>query len=263
MTAVRQIGFIGVGTMAAALVRGLAARHGGGIAIHLSPRSEALSRTLAAELPEVVRADSNADVLARSGMVVIAVRPQELDAALSGLSFRPDHLVVSLAATVPVAEIARIAAPAERVCRLTPLPAVARGRGPIVLYPRLPDVAEIFQELGDLIVAEDEAAIMGFGCASALMSTFFETQGRIAGWLARQGVPAAQASLYVRSMQDALAGTGLAAGERSASELATAHETPRGLNERARLLLQAAGHFDLLDRALDDIAGQALRPPAK
>jgi pyrroline-5-carboxylate reductase len=57
-----RLGFIGVGVTTDAVVQGLHAAGNAGHKIHLSPRSEARSRALAARYEHVVREDSNAVV---------------------------------------------------------------------------------------------------------------------------------------------------------------------------------------------------------
>lgn len=258
MATISEIGFIGAGALTEAVVRGLRTRDDRPM-IHLSPRSESVSRALAAAHPNVVRAASNAEVLARSDLVVLAVRPQELDTALAGLAFRPDHVVASFVAMVPTDEVVRLAAPAARVCRVTPLPSIALGQGPIILYPALSEVESLFAGLGDVVVAASEAEIMTLGCASGLLSAFFETERAVAEWLVGRDVRGEAASLYVRAMFAAAAAVGRAEAATDLSRLADAHETKGGLNARGRAFLREAGHFDQIGTALDAVANLSLR----
>ncbi|MDR3438641.1 NAD(P)-binding domain-containing protein [Telmatospirillum sp.] len=121
--------------------------------IVVSPRSEVTSRRLAAEIPGVERAGSNADVVAQANLAVLAVRPQQLDDALAGLHFSEEQVIVSFVAKLSLTELTRRTAPARQICRATPLPMIAMGKGPVVLYPRLDAVAHLFEGGGQIVAA--------------------------------------------------------------------------------------------------------------
>jgi pyrroline-5-carboxylate reductase len=79
-----SLGFIGAGAITDAVVQGLHAAGKTEHEIHLSPRSEARSRALAARYERVIREDSNAAVVAKSDIVFLAVRPQQMPDTISG-----------------------------------------------------------------------------------------------------------------------------------------------------------------------------------
>lgn len=244
-----KLGFIGSGTITEAVVGGLL-RAGEPHAIRLSPRSDATSRRLAARHGNVSREESNAAVVDGSDVVVLAVRPDQLDEALVGLRFRPEQIVVSLIAAVSCAELAALVAPATRICRVTPLPPVERGKGPILIYPAIEAVVGLFEGLGDLILPADEAEMQALACASGFMSSYFELQNALTTWLVGRDVEAERASLYVRSMLSALSGIALETPGAETAGLPPAHETKGGLNERVRRLLTRQGWFDAAGGAL-------------
>lgn len=235
-----QIGFIGTGTIAAAMVEGLQTL-GGQPATLLSPRSEALSLALAARFPRVRRASGNAEA-ATADLVVLAMRPAQVETALAGIAFGAGQTVVSLVAGLSLAELHE-RAPQARVCRLVPLPGIARGEGPITLHPGLPEVADLLAPLGDLIVARSEAEL-DMGGLSAFMSSYFELQAALVARAVATGVPAAEARTYVTSLLSMLAGTARRTPPDRFAALVGEHQTKGGLNERVRDELLAAGWFD-------------------
>lgn len=236
-----SIGFLGVGTIAAATVRGLRAAWPD-LPIHLSPRSEKTSRTLADADAMITREGSNAAVVEASAVVVLSMLPTQVDDVVRDLPFRPDQIVVSCVAGTPLADVAALVAPA-RSCRMVPLPMIARRDGPIVLYPALPAIHDIFSELGLVIVPADERDFATFAAGSAAMSSFFALENAISNWMAARGAEPASASAYVRSLFRALGQTGLDAGMADVAGLVERHETPGGLNERVRRGLEAQGWF--------------------
>ena len=74
----------------------------------------------------------------------------------------------------------------------------------------------------------------------------------ISTWLGGQGVAAEQAARYVRSVYAGLA-EDLAGDDGRLDELAQAHATPGGINERFAALLERAGVFDAVSESLQAV----------
>lgn len=247
------IGFVGVGTISEAMVRAMATQGQDADRILLSPRSEDRSARLASEFPRCVRMGSNQEVIDGSDIVVLGMRPQQFDEAMTGLTFREDQIVASLIAGTPPSGIAPLCAPASRVCQLIPLPAIALRRGPLVISPPIPEVVDALNGLGEIITLEDESLIRTLSCASAFMSTYYEMQNALIDWVAAQGIDAPTASRYIRAELDGLAAVGLATSDADRPDLPAEHQTKGGLNERVRQQLLEAGWFDELTGAIDAI----------
>lgn len=245
------IGFIGVGTIAAATVHGLRARWPD-LRIHLSPRSAETSRALAASDPLISREDSNADVVAASRTVVLSMLPAQLDDVVRELRFRPDQIVVSCVAGAPLSHVEALVAPA-RACRLVPLPMIARHEGPILLHPALPETRRLFNGLGDLIEPGSEEVFRAFATGSAMMSSLLALQAAAAGWIVERGGSQEEAATYVASLFRAVAETAVRTRPAERSGLISGHETPGGMNERVRSTLEQDGWFGRLGRAFDHV----------
>ena len=244
-----SLGFIGAGAITDAVVQGLHAAGNADHEIHLSPRSEARSRALAARYERVVREDSNAAAVAKSDIVFLAVRPQQMP-ELSGLRFRAEQTVVSFLAGTPIDHLRSFVAPATRLLRVVPLPCIGLRQGPILMMPSDPTVEALFDKLGDLIVLTDEANFASVSVITGLMSSHFELQNVALDWLKTQKVPDAQAALYVRSFFAGLGAIGLAAGRAGQSIDVADYETLGGLNEACRIRLSGAGWFGQINEAL-------------
>ena len=244
-----SLGFIGAGAITEAVVQGLHAAGNAANEIHLSPRSEARSRALAARYERVVREDSNAAVVAKSDIVFLAVRPQQMP-ELVGLRFRAEQTVVSFLAGTPINQLRAFVAPAVRLIRVVPLPCIGLRQGPILMTPSDPTVEALFDKLGDLIVLTDEANFASVSAITGLMSSHFELQNVALDWLKSQKIPDAQAGLYVRSFFAGLGAIGLAAGRAGQSIDVADYETRGGLNEACRNQLSGAGWFGQVNEAL-------------
>src|SRR5262245_4739042 len=96
---IMRLGFVGTGTIAAAIIEGLFAADGAH-SITVSPRNAEVAADLAARFANVRIAPTNQAVLDASDVVFLAVRPQIADGVLRELRFRPDHHVISLIAAI-------------------------------------------------------------------------------------------------------------------------------------------------------------------
>lgn len=248
-----SMGFLGVGTIAEAMVRAMESREGTTDTFYLSPRSVERTESLAAEFSSCHRMQSNQDVVDASDIVVLGMRPQQLDAALADVRFRDDQIVASLIAGTPPSGIAPLVSPASRVCQLIPLPAITLRRGPLVISPPIPEVVEALQGLGEIVTLDDESRIRVLSCASAFMSTYYEMQNRLIEWIVAQGIDESIASRYVRAELDGLATVGWATPDDELAALPAEHQTRGGLNERVRARLLESGWFDDLVGSIDDV----------
>lgn len=246
----KRLGFIGTGAITAFFIEGLIAS-GRKNPIIVSPRSEKTSEELAARFETVRRASSNAEVARDSDIIFLAMRPAQVEEALQGVEFRPDQIVCSFVTGLLVPDLERIA-PASTVCRVLPLPAIAIRKGPIIHYPQVPEIMQLIEGLGDIVLPASEAELVTLGGVSGFMSTFLELQAALTDWLTERDVSEEAARLYTRSIFSGLSETALHSPT-PLRELADGHETRGGLNERTRKYLLEHGWFDAVADALNAV----------
>ncbi len=268
-----QIGLIGCGNMARALARGW-----GRPLLCADPIAER-ARALAAEVGGEALA-SNAEVAARADLLVLCHKPAQLAAVAEevGPGSTP---VASILAVTPLAAL-REAYPGRPVHRFIPSLPVEVRQGAIVQAAgpgatavggsggesggsdsavsgggATSDaaVAELFAELGTLVVLDDALVDVAMGlmsCAPAYVALVAEAQID-AG--VRRGIPAAQgAELVVQT----LAGTAELLRRRGYDTMAVRREvsSPGGLTARGVDALERAG----LRRAFSDALDAVLEP---
>lgn len=239
------VGFVGVGTIADAVASAILDQPDSrGVDIVLSPRSAARSAALAARYPAVRVAAENQAVLDDSDIVVLGVLPQQVAEACSALTFRPDHVVVGLAAGWPPSRLGRHVAPAGTVCQLIPLPMISLRVGPIVLYPSTPPVERLLADCGTLVVLAREEHIVVLSCASSIMSSYFAFANATIDWATAHGLDRTLAAGYVTAQLAGLSAEAMATNPEALPEAVADHETPGGLNEYVRTSLADRGFFD-------------------
>ncbi|GAA3560973.1 pyrroline-5-carboxylate reductase [Microlunatus spumicola] len=246
-------GFVGTGAITRAMVEGLSAADPAP-EIVVSPRSAAVSAGLTARFGNVRVAADNQAVVDGAACVVLATRPDDARTVLADLTFGEDQVVVSVVAGLSVAELTGAVAPAHEVARAIPLPSVAARQGLVPVFPPQPAALAMFRELGAVVALDDETAFDSFSAASAFAATQLDLLATVEAWLVGRGVPAPDASAYVRELIRGLSDALAEEPDRELALLASDHATPGGLNEQVRTYVRAHGVHELVATALDDVA---------
>ncbi|MFZ5710070.1 MAG: pyrroline-5-carboxylate reductase [Pseudomonadota bacterium] len=245
-----RLGFIGTGTITAAIVRGLKASDARDWPVVLSPRSADIARSLAA-LPGVAVAESNEAAIEGAETVVLAVRPQVAEAVLRPLRIRHEQQVVSLIAATPARLISEWTG-ARQVCRAIPLPFVEARRDVTPVFPPHPPAMRLFDALGTALPVEDQASFDLYAALSALMGSYFQVLETASAWAEAHGLPPGDARAYLTGLFDNL-GRVARKSPRSLSELRSEHSTAGGLNEQAAAEFVRHGGAEALAGALEGV----------
>jgi len=245
-----QIGLIGSGNMARAMARGW-----GRPVLCADPFAER-AQALAAELGGEALA-SNAEVAQQADLVVLCHKPAQLAAVAVEVAPHA-KAVVSILGGVSLADV-EAAYPGKPVYRFIPsLPVEVRQGAVVQAKPSGGEmdaaVAELFAELGTLVVLEDrlvDLATALMSCAPAYVALVAEAQID-AG--VRRGMPAAQgAELVVQT----LAGTAELIRRRGYDTLAIRREvsSPGGMTAKGLDALERGGVRAAFSDALDAVLG--------
>lgn len=251
----QSIGFIGVGSLATAMVEGLCADDAP--PIQLSPRGATNAAALAERFETVRVHETNQTVVDASDVVVISVLPQQLADVLDEIDVPTDRVVISaITSGWPVARIAERLGGGADVVRSIPLPSVRERAGTTPMFPDHPVARALFELLGGVLVPAAEDDLDAITVATATVATHLEYLSTIAGWLGERGFEPAAAEHFVRAMFDGL-GPELRARDLTLQHIRQSHETPGGLNLQIRTewLDQAnrTALTDTFDRVLDRI----------
>lgn len=117
-----RVGFIGAGKMATALARGLIAARFTSADKIVASDVFAEARKQFADETKARAVDSNLEVVDSSEIVVLAVKPQQMSGVLAELKtiISPQHLVISIAAGVPIKTLAAGLGEQTRIVRVMP-----------------------------------------------------------------------------------------------------------------------------------------------
>jgi pyrroline-5-carboxylate reductase len=247
-----ELGILGVGSIAEAIVTGLGDDFLATTRVVLSPRSRARSAALAERFPSIQIATDNQDLVDRSRMILLCLRPQDAGPALAGLSFGADQQVISVVAVLSLDQVRRLVTPAEVLARAIPLPAVAQRQGLTAICPDDERTRELFERLGSTLCVDDETLLDSLSAATATIAAHLAYVATIGGWLTSKGIPNDDAQRYVAAtfapLGDMLRNTPV-----DLAQLAKDHATPGGLNEQFLASLREGDLFGLVERGLDQV----------
>lgn len=236
-----RIGIIGLGTIATALVEGIA---GDGHDITVSPRSKTNATRLAAQFGNVAVAE-NQEVVEASDVVFLGLTADAAPDTLEALNFHGGQQVVSLMAELRFEAVAELVAAATMAARMIPFPSIATGGSPILTYGDRALIDDLFGARNTVFALDSEAELGSYLCAQAVLSPAVSMVKDAADWLARGVSDPDQAETFLRT----LVGSSLLGSP--CAELLRALDTPGGYNQRLRRHMLEAGLRENLHGGLD------------
>lgn len=255
-----NIGFIGVGKIAGAIVEGLCTSDVRNTSIHLSPRNEENSKALAEKYAiirglnnKVRRLNSNQEVLDQSDIIFIALRPAAAKEVLSQLRFDPGHIVISLIPLLKYADLVKAVSPAGTVSRAIPLPSVRHHNCPIPIFQPNDTVTRLFSHIGQPLHVPDEAQLHTIWTLTGLITPFYDLLNELSSWTTANGVAPEIANEYIANLFQSLSFEAQQAVPIDFGELAKHAETPNGMNEQAGREIREKGAHRVYRAASDHL----------
>ncbi|WP_102830714.1 pyrroline-5-carboxylate reductase [Bartonella bovis] len=193
-----KIGFLGTGTISAAMIDGLMASAFEVHSIIVSSRNTQIAKRLSHDYDKVIIAESNQALLDNSDCVFLCLRNQAAEEILRTLRFHPEQLVISVLAMARAADVEKWIN--HKVYRAIPLPFVAECKNLTPIYPDHPFLRTMFDKLGGTLVLESEDQFNLFMTAGSLMGVYFNFIETVHQWLVRQGVEKHQSANFLTMM---------------------------------------------------------------
>ena len=219
-----RIGFIGTGTIARAMVTGIA---NDGHTITVSNRGAAHAAHLANTFDAVTIAP-NQTVLDQSDVIFLGLMAETAPDVLKTLRFRADHRVISVMAGATLDALAPHVAPATLDAIMIPFPNIAHGGSPILVRGDTALVNALFGARNTLFDLQTDAELRAYLSAQAVLSPAVKMISDAAHWLGDQTQDATKAEEFLRTL--------IASSLRTTpcATLLAALDTPGGYNQRLR-----------------------------
>ena len=235
------IGVIGTGSIASALVRGIAKD---GHDVVVSERSASHSSALAAEFDNVSVA-ANQAVVDQSDLVFLGLMAEVASGVLKGLAFRPEQSVISLMAGASLDEVTEMVAPAGTEALMLPFPGIAQGGSPILALGNVQPVHTLFGHRNTVFEVASADEMAAYLCAQAVLSPAACLVGDASAWLGERVADAGQGEAFLRALvASSLRNTPCA-------DLVEALNTPGGYNQRLRIHMEDGGMGSMLAHGLN------------
>ncbi len=191
-----KIGFLGTGTIAVAMVRGIA---DDGHEIWVSERNHEKATALTAAFDNV-HATDNQTVVDNTDVVIVCLMANVARDILGQLTFRPDQLVFSVMVPFPLADVADAVQPAAVGSVFIPYPHIAQGNSPLLVYPAHETLIELFGSSNTLIPLQNEGALHAYLAAQAILLPSVKLLHETTHWLTAQTGDSAAAEQFIRGL---------------------------------------------------------------
>lgn len=251
-----NIGILGTGVIASALVRGFCTDAASAASMHfyLSPRNAARAEALRNEFPDCVTVCTcNQEVVDSAEWVFICLIPRQAEAILSELSFRPEQKILSIMSDHTIEKVLSMTGPAAKCLRMVPLPFASMHVGPIAYYPADDEIESMFAPLGKTLSMGREAELSVISGLTGIMSAYYMLIHETARFGEAQGLSYGNAVDYMTLFFEALDIKARAHEDGDIYDLAY-EMTPGGLNEMALKSLLSDNAFQPWTDALQKVA---------
>ena len=245
-----KIGVIGTGTIASAIVTGFCIKNSG-YKFFLSPRNAEKAAALAAEFSDVKVCASNQEVLDNADWIFVTVQKSGFN-ALKELNFRKDHKVLNMATEMQLQDLQDITGETALLAHVVPLPMIVRGFGPLLVYPEVLEVGELFKPVADAIYMQNRDDVRTLQLLTCMMSPYYMLLEEFVKFTGDSGVNHEQSIKFMHSLLSALSRRAVETPNCDLVELAN-DMTPGGYNEQAMNELMDNGAIEAWRTSLNNL----------
>lgn len=240
-----KLGVLGTGTIATAVVQGIAAD---GHDIRVSKRSAANAKMLAEHYDNVQIAD-NQDIINFADVILLGLMADHARDILPDLQFRPGQKVVSFMAEMDLEELNTLTDPAQASAIVLPFPSIAAGDSPLIMLGDRDLVESLFGVNNRVYALQSPEELTTYLAGQATLSVVARQVEQAAQWMGTYISDPKQADTFLRD----LIGSSLRGCE-SSTALIKDLNTPGGYNQRLRQHMEATGMGEALHKGLDDLS---------
>ena len=248
-----NIGFIGTGKIASAVITGICKSKISFKKIIISKRNKVTAQKLKKTFKKVIIAKSNQEIINNCSWVFLSITPTVGQKIVKELNFRANQIIISFISTINLAQLKKAIKVKAQIVRAIPLPPISLKKGPVPICPPNKKVKEFFNKIGTTVEIKNEKSSINFWSTSGMMASFYELLNVTANWLVKKGIRRNEAQKYVTSLFLALSEDALVNSKKDLKYLVKNSQTPKGLNEQVLKELKKAGFYKKLEKTLNSI----------
>lgn len=246
----KKLGIIGVGHFASYLVEGFfnaAAEN----KILLSPRSHDRSQLLAQKFNCEVAID-NQDVIDRSDIIILAMKPKDLKSVIGDLNFTDKKLVISVVAGSQLGTLSSCVAPATMVCAL-PISCAAINKSPTLMYPHQEDAFKILSQVGTVMSCTSQQEFNTAGTYSAFYGWNFKFMAELSKWGEKNGLSCDMSRKIVEQILMGVSGMSANESDITLDDIIQNVATKGGITELGLNIIEDQDAFHAWHDAMDAV----------
>ena len=248
-----NIGFIGTGKIASAVINGICKSKIIHKKIIISPRNKEISKKLKKQFNTIKIAKNNQEILNSCDWIFLSVTPTVGKKIIKDLKFKSNQTVISFISTINLKQLKKAIKVKVKLVRAIPLPPISLKKGPVPICPPNKAVKNFFNKIGTVIEVKNEKSSINFWATSGMMASFYELLRVMSEWLIKKGIKRENAQKYVTSLFLALSEDAVVNSKKDLKYLVKDSQTPYGLNEQGVRELTKAGFYKKLEKALNNI----------
>ena len=248
-----NIGFIGTGIIASAVITGI---HKSKIIykkIIISPRNKKTAKKLKNKFNSIKIAKNNQEVINSSDWVFLSITPTVGRKIIKDLKFNANQTIVSFISTITLDQLKETIKVKANIIRAIPLPPISLKKGPVPIFPPNKKVKEFFNKIGTTIEIKSEKSSINFWTTSGMMAPFYELLRVMSDWLVKKGIKRNNAQKYITSLFLALSEDAVLNSKKNLKYLVKNSQTSKGLNEQGVKELIKSGFYQKLEKTLNSI----------
>ncbi len=248
-----NIGFIGTGKIASAVISGICKSKIKYKKIFISSRNKKISLRIKKKFKRISISKKNQEIVDNSDWVFLSVTPDVGNKIIKKLKFKSSQKVISFISTITLSELKKMIDKKVDIVRAIPLPPISLKEGPIPICPPNKKVKEFFDKLGSTIEIKNEKLSINFWSTSGMMASYYNVLNTMSIWLNQKGVKKYDAQKYITSLFLALSIDAVKNSKKDLKILVKDSQTPKGLNEQGLKEMSKKGVYRSVINTLNSI----------
>ena len=248
-----NLGFIGTGKIASAVIAGICSSKISYKKIIISQRNRFIAQSLKKKFRKITISKDNQEIVNASDWIFLSVTPKVGEKIIKNLKFRSNQTIISFISTITLTKLKKIIKVKAKIVRAIPLPPISLMKGPVPICPPNKSVKDFFNKIGTTVEIKNEKLSVNFWATSGMMAPFYELLRVMIDWLVKKGVKRKDAQKYITSLFLALSEDAVVNSKKDLKNLVKESQTPNGLNEQGVKELTKAGFYKSLEKTLNNI----------
>ena len=248
-----NLGFIGTGKIASAVINGVCTSKISFNKIYISPRNKLTAQKLKKKFKKILIAKNNQEIVNKCEWVFLSITPNVGNKIIKNLEFRSSQTIISFISTIKLNELKKAIKVKAKIVRAIPLPPISLKKGPVPIFPPNKKVKSFFNNIGTTVEIKSERSSINFWATSGMMASFYELLNVMTNWLVKKGVKRNDAQKYITSLFLALSEDAFVNSKKDLKYLVKESQTPKGLNEQGLKELSKSGFYKKLEKTLNSI----------